>query len=219
VRSIKVLIKLVLLTALFTFPLTSYAEVTFDYLMSFVLQKDQAVLRLPVDYRPEVCSPEVALIPEEERTVVDVEVTAYNAVPEQTNNDPKNTSVMVRTEHGDRVILALSRDLLTRHSHLEEALPYGTLVRFKVVHNPPDDDSTVSEISNQIFVVADTMNSRITRTADILLNSKSEALEWGRRQVQLEVIAYDNIECYRGERSQRLLALKRSPLATEMARN
>jgi len=82
-------------------------------------------------------------------------------------------------------ILAVSRDLL-------EILPFGTKVRLKDLgtiygRGKGQFDALFKDI---VFVVADVMNARWRKKVDIWFPDRATALRFGRRKVQLEVVAY-----------------------------
>jgi|JI8StandDraft_1071087.scaffolds.fasta_scaffold181783_2 3D (Asp-Asp-Asp) domain-containing protein len=91
-----------------------------------------------------------------------VSMTAYNAVPEQTDDTPFTTGSGAFSN--PEVIAARSADLRTH-------LPYGTVI--KVTTAPIDSNNcNFSVIEPQIGyrVIADAMNPRIHNTVDLLLD-------------------------------------------------
>lgn len=95
---------------------------------------------------------------------------------------PHITATGARTRLG---ILAVSRDLL-------EILPFGTKVRLKDLgtiygRGKGQFDALFKDI---VFVVADVMNARWRKKVDIWFPDRATALRFGRRKVQLEVVAY-----------------------------
>jgi 3D (Asp-Asp-Asp) domain-containing protein len=94
-----------------------------------------------------------------------VTVTAYNAVPEQTDDEPLVTASGLYSN--PEIVAARSRNL-------SEELPFGTIIEI--------DGSTALKTSCGYKVVkpiigyriiADTMNARFTDRIDILFNTKS----------------------------------------------
>lgn len=88
--------------------------------------------------------------------------TVYNAVPEQTNEDPGHTAFMFKLDLNDPYkhrIIAVSRDLLER-------FPAGT----KVMVEGTSYDG--------VFVVNDKMNKRYTNRIDLLINLDMKIGSW-----------------------------------------
>jgi len=94
-----------------------------------------------------------------------VTLTAYNAVPEQTDSDPFITASGAYSN--PEVVAARSRDL-------KEELPFGTII---AIAGPSEADNTCGfNIVAPIIgyrVIADTMNARYTDRIDILFSTKS----------------------------------------------
>jgi len=114
--------------------------------------------------------------------VLVLEATAYTSSVRETDSAPHITATGARTRLG---VLAVSRDLL-------EVLPFGTKVRLKdlgTVHGRGKGqfDALFKDI---VFVVADVMDARWRRKVDVWLPDRATALRFGRRKVQLEVVAY-----------------------------
>ncbi len=94
-----------------------------------------------------------------------VSASAYNSLPEQTDDTPQLTASGVILEPGMRVI-AVSPDLL------EMGLRYGMLVRI---------DGVAGE-----WRVVDRMASRWQRSIDLYMGEdRKAALAWGRRKVTI----------------------------------
>ncbi|PIR69450.1 MAG: hypothetical protein COU47_02630 [Candidatus Niyogibacteria bacterium CG10_big_fil_rev_8_21_14_0_10_46_36] len=91
-------------------------------------------------------------------------VTAYNAVPEQTNDRPCEGAF---TPHTGINFCKTNLPIVATNE-----LPLGTLVK----------------IDDRIFLVADRTNSRYKYRYDILTPTLSEAREWGKRTHIIEVI-------------------------------
>lgn len=94
-----------------------------------------------------------------------VALTGYNAVPEQTDNDPLVTASGAFSN--PEVVAARSQDLANE-------LPFGTIIE---VDGPPTSDGLCGHgIVAPIVgyrVIADTMNARYTDRIDILFSTKS----------------------------------------------
>ena len=124
-----------------------------------------------------VRTPQVAPAPEEPSKQVaqeapalpapsyQVRMTAYNAVPGQTDSTPFITASGMRTNTDTTA--ARSRDL-------DEELPFGTVIRIdrKVADTP---SCRFSEVAPQIGyrVITDTMHPRWTSKIDVLLDHKA----------------------------------------------
>lgn len=101
-----------------------------------------------------------------------VKLTAYNAVPGQTDNTPFTTAIGAYSN--PEVVAARSRDLAG-------TLPYGTIIRIE--RTTADTPSCrYSQVEDQIGyrVIADAMNPRITNTVDVLLNQHKKVWVDGR---------------------------------------
>tara|TARA_R110002124_G_scaffold281119_1_gene455084 strand:+ start:56 stop:421 length:366 start_codon:yes stop_codon:yes gene_type:complete len=91
-----------------------------------------------------------------------VHATVYNAVPEQTNSDPGNTSTMFKLDLNNPYkhrIVALSRDLLKRFPYHSKVLIQGTKY-------------------DGVYIVEDTMNKRYTNRIDLLINLDMQIGSW-----------------------------------------
>ncbi len=94
-----------------------------------------------------------------------VTLTAYNAVPAQTDSDPLVTASGAYSN--PEVVAARSRDLA-------KELPFGTIIEIQGPASP--EYSCGYGIVAPIIgyrVIADTMNARYTNRIDILFNTKS----------------------------------------------
>jgi 3D (Asp-Asp-Asp) domain-containing protein len=98
--------------------------------------------------------------------VVEITCTAYSSTIDQTDSTPFITASLQPVGPG---IIALSRDLLRRYTP-DAPFEFGDFVEV---------------VGVGIFRVEDTMNRRWRRRADIWVHSRSEAMQWGRRQVLL----------------------------------
>ena len=94
-----------------------------------------------------------------------VTLTAYNAVPEQTDNDPLITASGAYSN--PEIIAARSIDLA-------DELPFGTIIEISGPSGP--DNSCGYHIVKPIIgyrVIADAMNARYTNRIDILFHTES----------------------------------------------
>lgn len=94
-----------------------------------------------------------------------VSMTAYNAVPEQTDGDPMITASGARSN--SEVVAARSRDLASE-------LPFGTVI--KIERSASDTPGCrFSQVESQIGyrVIADTMHQRWTKKIDVLLDQEN----------------------------------------------
>lgn len=114
--------------------------------------------------------------------------TAYNSLPEQTDDTPFETATGEQTQPG---IIALSRDLL-------EEIPYGSVVEIvdvrPRVEEPNGCGATMTTIRRMEtypgltagqFRVADTMHRRKTEQLDMWLEHYDDAIRWGRCEVTI----------------------------------
>ncbi|CAN5689459.1 hypothetical protein BH11PAT2_BH11PAT2_04330 [soil metagenome] len=95
-----------------------------------------------------------------------VKLTAYNAVPEQTDNNPFTTASGAFSN--PEVVAARSGDLASK-------LPYGTVIA--ITREGADTPScNYSPVESQIGyrVIADAMNPRISNTVDVLLDQNNK---------------------------------------------
>lgn len=96
-----------------------------------------------------------------------VTVTAYNAVPEQTDNTPEETASGAFSN--PELIAARSRDLAG-------ALPFGTIIEFDA-SNTSSRESCGYHVVEPVVgyrVIADTMNARYANRIDVLFDTKKE---------------------------------------------
>jgi len=95
-----------------------------------------------------------------------VAMTAYNAVPEQTDNNPFETASGAYSN--PEVVAARSQDLA-------EELPFGTIIE---LDGPiaANDNCGFNAVESSIGyrVIADTMNARYTNRVDLLFGTKKE---------------------------------------------
>ncbi|MDP2641504.1 MAG: hypothetical protein Q8P39_03165 [Candidatus Yanofskybacteria bacterium] len=92
---------------------------------------------------------------------VNVFVTAYNSLPEQTNGDPFITASGERTRHG---IVAAN------------FLPLGTKIRLPAIYG------------ERVFIVTDRMHPRMQGYVDIWFEDYSEAIQFGKQRTYIEVL-------------------------------
>jgi 3D (Asp-Asp-Asp) domain-containing protein len=108
--------------------------------------------------------------------------TAYNSEESQTDSTPFITATGATTAFG---IIAVSRDML-------EHIPYGSLVRLKDLGNYRNGrgEGKYQELldGQGLFIVEDTMHPRKIEQIDVWFPHRSEALSWGVRKVELEVV-------------------------------
>lgn len=105
--------------------------------------------------------------------VPSIKLTAYNAVPEQTDSTPNITASGAFSN--PEVIVARSRDLA-------EEMPFGTIVELVA---PRDDSSCGFEQVEHFIgyrVVADTMHSRKTQQIDVMFDI-ADSIQLGSRSV------------------------------------
>jgi len=99
------------------------------------------------------------------RKTVTVTVTAYNAVPEQTDSTPCTTAdgTNICTDEMPHVVAA-------------NWLPFGTKVRIPAY------------FGDTVFEVHDRMNQRYSDRLDVLLPTINEAKTFGVRQLEIEIL-------------------------------
>lgn len=136
-----------------------------------------------------VAEPETVAPPANQGPVVNpvlqVKATGYNSLESQTDSTPNITSTGETTRFG---IIAVSRDLLG------DALPYGSLVRireFGSYYNGRGAGRYQERLDSQdLFIVEDTMHPRKQNQVDVWFPHLAEALNWGVRQAEVEIIRY-----------------------------
>lgn len=99
-------------------------------------------------------------IPEAKKTMT-ISVSAYSSTPDQTSGNPFITASGTHVKDG--VIAA-------------NFLPIGTKVRFP------------EYFGNKIFTVEDRMHQRYWYKADIWMESRQEAKNWGNRYITIEIL-------------------------------
>jgi 3D (Asp-Asp-Asp) domain-containing protein len=99
-------------------------------------------------------------------------LTAYNAVPSQTDSNPFTTASGAFSN--PEVVIARSRDLAS-------TLPFGTIIMIEqAIADTPSCRFTQVEQQIGYRVVADTMNPRFTNTVDVLLDQTQKVYVDGR---------------------------------------
>lgn len=97
--------------------------------------------------------------------VMKLTVTAYNATPAQTDEDPEVSASMRKVRPGT---IAVSRDLFDR------GWVFGRKVRIEGLG---------------IFEINDLMNARHTKSIDIFLGDQGKAVEFGRREYKVALLS------------------------------
>jgi len=106
--------------------------------------------------------PEISDKPQPEaKKSMSITVTAYSSTPDQCSGDPFITASGTRVRDG---IIAAN------------FLPIGTKVRFP------------EKFGNKIFVVEDRMSQRYWHHADIWIETKEQAKEWGVKHITIEIL-------------------------------
>lgn len=107
----------------------------------------------------------LALAPD--RPVYPVTLTAYNAVPGQTDDTPFETASGAYSNPA--VIAARSQDLA-------EELPFGTIIELDGSNVSQDGTCGYGVVASRIGyrVIEDTMNARYTNRVDVLLDTKAD---------------------------------------------
>ncbi|MDD3531541.1 MAG: hypothetical protein PHV99_03075 [Candidatus Pacebacteria bacterium] len=95
-----------------------------------------------------------------------VALTAYNAVPEQTDGNPFETASGAYSN--PEIIAARSQDLANE-------LPFGTIIELDDSTVSSDDTCGFSRVAHRIGyrIIEDTMNARFTKRVDILLDNEA----------------------------------------------
>ncbi|MBS3966429.1 MAG: 3D domain-containing protein [Truepera sp.] len=117
--------------------------------------------------------------------ILTLRATAYNSLTSQTDAQPHITATGARTHFG---IIAVSRDLLGN------TIPYGSLVRLRDLgsyHHGRGVGKFQALLDQQgLFIVEDTMHPRKRQQIDVWFEYYSEAIRWGLRRIELEVVRY-----------------------------
>lgn len=106
------------------------------------------------------------------RSVV-ARATAYNSLAAQTDSTPFITATGTRTRPG---VVALSRDLL-------RMFPYGSRITIEDLSGKYNH-----LLRGRVFYVEDTMAARKTGSIDIWMGTRSQALQFGARQVRITAV-------------------------------
>lgn len=106
------------------------------------------------------------------RSVV-ARATAYNSLAAQTDSTPFITATGTRTRPG---VVALSRDLL-------RIFPYGSRITIEDLSGKYNH-----LLRGRVFYVEDTMAARKTNSIDIWMGTRSQALQFGARQVRITAV-------------------------------
>lgn len=99
--------------------------------------------------------------------------TAYNSTPGQTDSTPFITATGTRTRPG---VVALSRDLL-------RIFPYGSKIMIEDLSGRYNH-----LLKGRVFYVEDTMAARKTNSIDIWMSTRSQAIQFGARQVRITAV-------------------------------
>ena len=102
-------------------------------------------------------------LPRETVSIVYMNASAYNSLPNQTDGSPYKTAIGSLTRHG---VIA------------SNYFPIGTRIRI------PD------HYGDQEFRVEDRMNPRYDKTLDIWMEHKADAKQFGRRYIKVEVVQW-----------------------------
>ncbi|GGO18619.1 3D domain-containing protein [Deinococcus humi] len=121
--------------------------------------------------RPAAPAP-VAAITARGRSAI-VRATAYNSLAGQTDSTPFITATGTRTRPG---VVALSRDML-------RSFPYGTRITIEDLSGRYNN-----LLRGRTFIVEDTMAARKTGSLDIWMSTRSQAINFGARQVRITAI-------------------------------
>ena len=110
--------------------------------------------------------------------------TGYNSLESQTDDTPFTTAIGSQTRPG---IVAISRDLLGG------SIPYGSLVRLKDLggYYGGGHGKFQEKLDAQgLFIVEDTLHARKEQQVDVWFESYTEALQWGVRKVEVELVRH-----------------------------
>lgn len=121
--------------------------------------------------RPQA-QPPVAALTARGRSAI-VRATAYNSLAGQTDSTPFITATGTRTRPG---VVALSRDML-------RLFPYGTRITIEDLSGRYNN-----LLRGRTFIVEDTMAARKTGSLDIWMSTRSQAINFGARQVRITAL-------------------------------
>ena len=105
------------------------------------------------------------------RRTMTVQVSGYNSEVGQTDDSPFITANGTHVRDG--IVAANIIDAAGRN------IPFNTAIKFKQCGGIPED---------KIFTVTDRLNKRYTKNVDIWFEHKTDALQFGRRTCQIEII-------------------------------
>jgi 3D (Asp-Asp-Asp) domain-containing protein len=100
-----------------------------------------------------------------------VEVSAYNSEVAQTDDSPFIGSAGTYVRDG-----IVAANIVDAYGY---NIPHYTKIKFKNCGNVPED---------KVFSVEDRLNKRYTRNVDIWMEHKADALKFGRKSCQIEVL-------------------------------
>ena len=150
-----------------------------EYMVDLVVNPQVIVLETP-----QVASA-VPLAGPVATATLSLKATGYNSQESQTDSTPHITATGTTTRFG---IVAVSRDLLGSD------IPYGSLVRIKDLgsyYNGRGAGRYQEMLDEQgLFIVEDTMHARKRGQIDVWFPHLSEAINWGVRQVEVEVVRF-----------------------------
>lgn len=158
-------------------PVVPRAEVEVGRFVGLGLEPTTTTLTQPREHTFERHGP-----PSKARYVL--RATGYNSLESQTDDTPFVTAIGSQTRPG---IVAISRDLLAGR------VPYGSLVRLKDLggyYGGGYGKFQAMLDAQGLFTVEDTLHQRKTQQVDVWFTSYYDALEWGIRRVELEVVRY-----------------------------
>ena len=135
-------------------------------------------------------SPQAKSTPAPTYETYTVTMTAYNAVPEQTDDSPEFTSIGAYTNPD--IIAARSADLA-------DELPYGTVIAVLPATTTPNCGYKFVENKIGLRVIGDAMHSRMRNKIDILMDTEPIRAQEGKfrnpakafgfcREVQIAVV-------------------------------
>jgi 3D (Asp-Asp-Asp) domain-containing protein len=159
--------------AVFCFmPFLVTALVSFLVLPASVVAPNPALAAYPKNIQPPKVLSKAIPDTKKNQTVFTVKLTAYNALPEQTDNNPFTTASGAFSN--PEVVAARSNDL-------GKALPFGTIIAIErdFADTPMCNYKKVEHLIGY-RVIADSMNTRITNTIDVLLNENDTVSIEGR---------------------------------------
>ncbi|GMA15026.1 hypothetical protein E5F05_11950 [Deinococcus metallilatus] len=102
-----------------------------------------------------------------------VRATAYNSTPGQTDATPFITATGTRVRSG---VVALSRDML-------RLFPYGSKIMIEDLSGRYNN-----LFRGRVFTVEDTMAARKTGSLDVWMSTRSQAIQFGARQVRITAV-------------------------------